>query len=1032
LHSIKTVITFFVTFFSCLQFSLEASGDSIPKQITFVKTLGVDEGLSQGMVLSIMQDKEGFIWLGTKDGLNRYDGYDFRVFKKNGSRYSLQDNFVQDTEEDEQGNFWVMSLTKGLFLFNKRTERFYPVILPSFETQSNYSWYHIITQGQFLYVCNNAGIYVYSTAEIKPDRNENSKIRLRLCSRVDEICSYKLSLNKDGSFWFSKGSDSIHLYQTNSSRNQWWRKTFSMAQYRKQISLQPSDTAFDFVDQNRRFVFQKQRLRVYDYTSTQLIKEFTIPNGTNPDFQNYIAGTHELMFNYENIPGVFELNLNTMKWWHNPREAHGHINGHFHDRTNLIWVKTNGYGISLVTHEPVTFKQLFFSVRCKGVPNNIFYDKFKGGVYMYEREHHKSKQILSPNQYYPTGNFNYLILDKDSVLWLSHTGTNGCLYSYDLKTKKLQIIKDEKAGIFKFIFEGKMNQVWIYEEGINYSRIREFDKRSNQFLRHFDFPNKLSGENLMYDVHQAENDVYWIVSHHGLIRFSPDQQLPEPIFKFYNHDEKDSNSLSENRLLSVCPDPKNPNRYLWIGTEGQGLNRFDMTNGKSIHILSKDGLPNDVAYGILSDKLGHLWISTNMGLCCYSPPTSLKPKGSFRNFTKEDGLPGNEFNRYEYCYAPNGELEFSGVNGGVRFLPEQVLKVQEATPVFFISLYVNNELVEVGDRSGILKEAITYCKQIRLNSEQNIFTLKFASIDYRNTKGKKYQYYLEGFNKEWSPASERNEASYTNLNPGAYRFHLKGSNCDGVWNGEETILEIIILPAWYQTWGFKILCILLLLLAVYTLYRYKFQQLLKLQNLRNHIASDLHDELGSTLSSISLSTELIKDSIGEKVPEANGLLKQISTNVAEMMESMSDIVWTINTKNDSFKSIIRRMRSFAAEMLEPNEIEFLFHIQSGIEDTKLNMQQRKNIYLVFKESIHNIVKYSLAQEVRISLIKEQYDIVLSVEDNGIGFDTEASNNEFGGNGLYNIRKRAEELAGSVDIKSAKGEGTQVVLRFKLK
>ncbi len=1004
----------------------------MPKQITFIRTLGVDEGLSQGMIFSIMQDKEGFMWLGTKDGLNRYDGYAFNVFKKTASPYSLQDNWVQDIEEDEQGNFWILTLTKGLYLFNKKTERFYPVTLPGINSTSKTIWQNINVKDHFLHVCNSEGIFVYTTSGLSPSKYEDRNRFIKLCSKLPQVYGYKLVLTREGGFWVSNETqDSMLLFQPDKTRERWERKAFTAEQYRRQIPVEVRDTSFDFVDNNRLFVFRKDQLSIYDYTSSRLIKVFRFQGGGRPNYQAYIHGVQELQFNYDGMPGIYRLNMNTMELIHDKSQAHRDISGYFRDRTNLVWVNTNGYGISLTSHEPVTFKQIFLPVRCGGVPNDIYYDKIKGGVYLYDRERHSSKQLLSPAQYNPYGNYNYLILDKDSVLWLSRTNIYGRFSSYDFKTGKLETIHDKTAGIFRFMFAGMPGRLWIQEAGNGYSRIREYDKHQKKFIRQFDLPAKEAGDFLMYNAYTTGNGIYWIASQHGLIRFAPDQQDVSQIWHFYKHQENDPHSLSECKLLSVCPDPKQPDRYLWLGTEGQGVDRFDITTGKCIHITEKDGLPNNVAYGMLADRQGNLWISTNMGLCCYTPPSMLNQKGIFRNFTKEDGLPGNEFNRYEFYYAPHGELEFSGVNGGVRFLPERVLKAHDAVPVYFTSLHVNNKLVEVGDSTGILKEGIMYCKQIQLTHEQNIFTLKFASLDYRNTKGKKYQYYLDGFTKEWTHPSIQNEVSYTNLNPGSYTFHLKGSNCDGVWNENETILEIIILPAWYQTWWFKLMCLLGMISAIYALYRYKVQQLLKLQKLRNHIASDLHDELGSTLSSISLSADLIENSIGNKAPEAKLLLRQISNNVSQMMESMSDIVWTINSKNDSFKSIIRRMRSFAAEMLEPVDMEFTFHVQHGVEDMKLDMQQRKNVYLVFKESIHNIVKYSRAHQIHIDLVKEKDYMKLSVEDDGIGFDTNTISNEFGGNGLYNMRKRAEELKGHIQILSEKTKGTQVVMYFKI-
>lgn len=972
------------------------------------------------------------MWFATKDGLNRYDGYTFKVYRNTGLANCLTDNWVQDMAEDSSGNFWVLTASKGLFLFNRKTEKFYSVTLPQRSKPKPISWFYISVQDSFLYISSDQGIFIYKTAAKLFTDQLDVQAHSTFCYQLNKQCFYKLKLTPNGGIWISKSErDSMYLFLPNKERTVWQQQQYSLKQYQERAISPQMSTGFDFVDQNRWFVFRNQKLTLYDYTSPQPIKEFTFSGGVNPNFHMYIEATRELKFNFENIPCVFKLNLNTMMVTRLTAETHSHIQDQYKDATHVIWSKTNGYGLSLLTNQEARFKRFFLPVRCGGIPNSIYHDKIEGGVYTYDLANHKRTQLLSKQQYHPNGNYNHLILDEDSVLWMSYTSLSCRFYSYDLKTRKLKHIHGNNNGVFDYLFEGETNRLWVFEVGQSSVRLLEYNKKEHRFLRSYKLPDKLGYTIRLYDVCRKQNNVFWIASSNGLIRFSPNSSDSNEIWKIFTHHEADPKSLSENKLLTVCADPKEPDRYLWIGTEGKGVERFTLSKEKFEHITEMDGLPNNVAYGILPDRQGNLWISTNRGLSCYTPRIDGYSKGVFRNFTKEDGLPGNEFNRYEFYQAPNYELEFSGVNGGVRFLPEQILTVEKAVPVCFISLHVNNKLVEVGDSTGILNKTITYTKTITLNHLQNIFILKFASLDYRNTNGKKYQYYLEGFNTEWTHPSPKNEASFTNLNPGTYTFHLKGSNCDGVWNEHETVLEIIILPRWYQTWLFRIGCLLFVVIMIYTFYRYKLKQVTRLHNLRNNIASDLHDELGSTLSSISLSATVIEDAIGEREPEAKILLQQVSKNVHQMMESMSDIVWTINTKNDSFRSIVQRMRVFAADMLEPNNIDFDFDVQSEVVDMKLNMHQRKNIYLVFKEAIHNAVKYAHAKHIVVRLERDNAAVKLNIIDDGIGFKVDETTNEMGGNGLYNIRRRAEELNGKVTITSVPGGGTNIEFQFKL-
>ena len=458
-----------------------------------------------------------------------------------------------------------------------------------------------------------------------------------------------------------------------------------------------------------------------------------------------------------------------------------------------------------------------------------------------------------------------------------------------------------------------------------------------------------------------------------------------------------------------------------------------MATGKCSRFTEKDGLANNVAYDIIPDDLGNLWISTNMGLSCFTAPTKEFPRGRFRNFTEEDGIAGNEFNSYTGKKLLTGELLFHGVKGTTWFSPEEVLHQQNAVPVNFISLSVNNKLLQWEKDSSVITGNIAYSKQLTLTHDQNIFSISFSSMDYRNDKGKLYSWKLEGFDKEWTEPGRQHDVTYTNLNPGTYTFYVRGTNTDGVLNEKGNSIRIVIVPAWYQTWLFKIAVILVIAGGFYAFYRYRLRQALKLQSLRNNIASDLHDEIGSTLSSISISSAVIQKKMKEDSPEVNNLLTQISSNTDNMMEAMSDIVWAVNTKNDSFNNVVNRMRAFAIEILEPENVLLNMSVSKDLDHVALNMQQRKNLYLLFKEAINNIAKYAACKNVWVDIDMKGGKITMKIKDDGKGFAPlsggEGLGVRLGGNGLDNMHKRANELKGKIKVDSAIGSGTLVTLEF---
>jgi len=252
---------------------------------------------------------------------------------------------------------------------------------------------------------------------------------------------------------------------------------------------------------------------------------------------------------------------------------------------------------------------------------------------------------------------------------------------------------------------------------------------------------------------------------------------------------------------------------------------------------------------------------------------------------------------------------------------------------------------------------------------------------------------------------------------------VKGSNNDGVWNETPATIKLIISPPFWQTWWFRTLMILAAVLLVFGIFRYRLQEVIRIQTIRNKIAGDLHDEIGSTLNSISIYTEVVKKKLPQDIPE----LQMIGEASRKVIDAMSDIVWTINPENDSLDKIIFRMRSLVHSLMKAKKIEYIFEANENMSDLKLPMITRKNFYLIFKEAMNNLVKYSSATRAFISLSTSEREIELLIQDNGIGFDM---NNVARGNGILNMNRRAKEIKADFRIESSVGNGTNVELKLK--
>jgi signal transduction histidine kinase len=411
---------------------------------------------------------------------------------------------------------------------------------------------------------------------------------------------------------------------------------------------------------------------------------------------------------------------------------------------------------------------------------------------------------------------------------------------------------------------------------------------------------------------------------------------------------------------------------------------------------------------------------------------------TFRNFGKADGLLGNEFNHYEHSMSATGEIYFGGISGVNYFDPEDFYTTGDPSNIVIHSLKLDNKPVVFKhhrdpNATGFqLDKPMESTKELVFEHDHSMIGIGFALLDLTVPTRNKFRYRMRGYNEEWIEAGTSHEAIYTNLNPGTYTFEVVGCNSRNVWTTTPATLSIVIRPPWWGTWWFRILVILLVSGSIFALYNYRLQQLLKVERLRNRIGQDLHDEIGSTLSSISLYSAVMQRTSDQLPPNTINILDKIISSTSQMMESMNDMVWTIKASNDSFEQVINRMRAFAVNMTEADEITMTFDVDPQVEKLSLGMEQRKNVYLIYKEAVNNAAKYARCTELRIELKKLPGFLELKISDNGIGFDPEdksAREHLLGGNGLAGMRARGKAIGAEVEIASAAGKGT--VVRVKV-
>ncbi len=408
-------------------------------------------------------------------------------------------------------------------------------------------------------------------------------------------------------------------------------------------------------------------------------------------------------------------------------------------------------------------------------------------------------------------------------------------------------------------------------------------------------------------------------------------------------------------------------------------------------------------------------MSTNRGISKFDPATE-----RFSNYGLTEGAQALEFNSHSFFQSPSGTIYFGGVKGFNYFNPSEIEKFDFEPQVQLLNVSVNGSPVS-------LDQFLQQNQLVKFRSNENNISIEFAAIDFNRNDNINYLYKLR--NKDvWTSIGNQRTLNFANLSPGNYYLEVKAQYSYNTVSPHILKFAFTVLPPFYKTsWFIVIICILVILIS-YGIYKYRINQILKLQAIRNNIARDLHDEVGATLSGVALFSEMARQKM-ESHNEHDALfyLENITVNSKEMVEKMSDIVWTINPQNDSFDRIIAKLQSYAVNFCAGKNIKLHLDIDDSVRNYSPDMQVRKNFYLIIKEAINNAVKYSDGKNIYVSLNYQDNGITAEVKDDGKGFDTGVTKE---GNGLNNMKARANELNAKLNIESQKERGTSVNLQMR--
>ncbi|WP_184542074.1 hybrid sensor histidine kinase/response regulator transcription factor [Mucilaginibacter sp. FT3.2] len=792
------------------------------KQDLKSEQIGINEGLSQSTVRCIFQDKKGFMWFGTKDGLNRYDGYKFIVFKKNAANEnSLGSNDIKAITDDKDGNLWIATWEGGLNLYNAKLDRF-----TRYQQKTNQG--NSISSNFIEAICrdNNNNIWIGTADQGLDLLNRKTNTFTHYSSKPGDTKS--LTGNSISAI-FEDSRQNIWV-GTTSGLNMLNSATGTFIQYTHQAG-----DATSISDNNVKFIFEDGRHAIWIGTYGGGLNKLNQASGKFKVFtrENSNISSNALLTMGKDIRnnlwiGTENGGLNIfdpatekfIQYTHTDNNATSistnTINAIVKDAKGNIWIGTSNGGINLIKRDADNFTYYKHEPNKNSLSNNTvnsFYEDSKenlwigtdgGGLNLFDRKKGNFTNWLHSSANPNSLSNDYVISvteDARGLIWVGTWG--GGISVYNPATKQFKTYRHNPAqpgslntNYAFYIFKDSKKRIWVgnYGGGLD---LYNYQSDSFKHYVHNDAdPQSISNNNILSINEDGEGHILVCTDGGGFNILNPVTGK----FSIYKN-QGINNSLSNNSVSSVFEDDE---RNLWIGTN-DGLNKLDRKTNTIQKFYVTNGLPSNLITSITGDHSHNLWIATTRGLSKLSLKT-----GQFKNYTIADGLQSNEFKQAKFL-SRTGQIYLGGVNGFNEFYPDHISSIAFDPPLLFTDFQIFNQEVPVAqgkNSDSPLKASIPYEHEITLTYKQSVITIDFASLNYVNKDKKQYSYILEGFDKQWHSLGLKNNVTYTNLDPGSYTLKVKGLNNEGVYSGKTAVLTIIVTPPFWKTWWFYA-CIIL-------------------------------------------------------------------------------------------------------------------------------------------------------------------------------------------------------------------------------
>lgn len=1020
--------------------------------ITFSR-ISIHEGLSQSTVFSISQDRQGNMWFATFDGVNKYDGYTFAVYRHEfNDPNSLANDIARVIKTDDEGRVWI-GTRAGLSLYDPDNNKFHNYTYRVNDEEAQVNCLEQVDEDLF-FVGTDKGVALFNANEqqfsIVPANSGLQSVQAVCMLRIDQklyigardgLYRYDLQNRQLVSLvpelkgkliqailrqnihrlWIGTEGDGLYLYN---------KKTEALQHFRHDPA-DPKSISNNYIrslaidSQNRLWIGTFNELNIYIENNRLFKKYHHDPMDSRSLAQNSIRSI------YHDSQGGMWLGsyFGGLNYYHPLKNRFHHIKhipqqNSIHDnviscivedKQRNIWIGTNDKGLDCFHFPTKTYHYTNLEAITGGAVSNnvkaVYVDEANdllyvgvhaGGLCVLKRLPQGGTRLTAV---YTPKNSNladeniYAILpstDGRRILLASLSG----LIAFDPVTKTFTPIRNDKKG----------------------DRIRK--------------PSRIT--NLLRD----SQGRIWVGGENGLSVYREQGEALERQYAW------EQDSLLTNAFVN-CVYEQKAGSY-WIGTR-HGLYHLNEQARSIRRYTTEDGLPNNVIYGILEDTFGRLWMSTNRGLTCLTPS-----KGSFRNFNESDGLQSNQFNNYAYCKASSGDLLFGGINGITRFRPELLTDNPYTPPVVIKELKLFNKSVSPNDETGILEKDISRTQAITLKASQSAFSLEFVVSNYISGRHNTFAYYLEGYDKEWYYVTNRRTVSYSNLPHGTYLFKVKAANSDGKWNETPTTLKITILPVWYKTWWAVLLFLIAFGALVSFIIRYFWMQKsmeaeLRLEQLEKDKQEEINQmktrffiniahELRTPLTLILAPLQELLFRVSDKWTREQ--LRHIQRNANRLLHLVNQLmdyrraelgVFELKAAKGDISRLVNDIFLFYDKLAKRKNISYSFNSEVG---EKTYLFDSNYVELIVNNLLSNAFKYTNeGGNITVSVKDSESHLAIGISDTGIGIPKDKQSKIFerfyqvdgdhsgSGIGLSLVLRLVELHHGRITLDSEEGKGS---------